>query len=192
MWKPWVRRTLPVLAPVVALLVQGCGGSGETVDPATKERAQGALAPFKQELQAALLEGMREGGAANAIDVCRVMAPEIAERNSVDGITMGRTSHRLRNPGNAPEAWMTPLLEHYIEHPGDPEPRTVRLDGSTVGYVEPIYVKSVCLGCHGEDIDPGIRSVLAESYPQDQATGFAADEFRGLFWVKLPAGPGGS
>ncbi len=56
-----------------------------------------------------------------------------------------------------------------------------------VGYVEPITVQPLCLGCHGSTLAPGIADELNELYPDDRATGFAAGDFRGLFWVEFPA-----
>jgi hypothetical protein len=43
----------------------------------------------------------------------------------------------------------------------------------------------MCLQCHGANIAPPVAAKLAELYPEDQATGFAAGDFRGLFWVEL-------
>jgi hypothetical protein len=147
-------------------------------------RAQAALQPFKEELQKALREGLR-GGPVNAIWVCRVKAPEIAAELSAAGVTMGRTSHRLRNPNNAPEPWMEPLLAEFLEKTGDRTYRAVRLPGGSVGYVEPIYVQPRCLTCHGKDIPPAVAERLKASYPRDHGKDFEAGDLRGLFWVKL-------
>jgi hypothetical protein len=164
----------------------GCGGSAETVGEKDIERAKASLKPFKQELQAALRDGMRQGP-EYAMTACRDKAPEIAAGLSVDGVQMGRTSHRLRNAANAPEPWLRPLLAEYVERGDDKTPRALRLKDGSVGYVEPIYVQPLCLKCHGDDIDASIKGKLAELYPEDEATGFASGEFRGVFWVKLSA-----
>ena len=70
------------------------------------ELARGAelLAPFKQDLQMALKSGLADGP-ATAIEVCRVKAPGIADALSVDGVKMGRSGHKLRNPDNAAPDW---------------------------------------------------------------------------------------
>jgi hypothetical protein len=54
-----------------------------------------------------------------------------------------------------------------------------------VGYVEPIFVKPMCLPCHGSDIPDGVAARLDEHYPTDEARGFAEGDFRGLFWVEF-------
>jgi hypothetical protein len=150
-------------------------------------RAAGALKPLKRELQSALIGALREGGAEQAIEVCQLRAPEIARLTSTGGAVLGRTSHRLRNPENAPEAWMSLFLEEYLANPDDDEPRAVRLASGGIGYVEPIRTKGICLQCHGDQIEPGVKARLQALYPEDQATGFEKGELRGLFWVKLSA-----
>jgi hypothetical protein len=152
-------------------------------------RGQAILAPFKSALQSALREGLAEEGPVHAIGVCRDDAPQLAARASTGGVRVGRTSHRLRNPRNAPEPWMEPLLAHYLEDPEARAPRTVSLEGGRAGYVEPIFVQAPCLACHGESLAPGVAERLAELYPEDRATGFAIGDFRGLFWAQLPAEP---
>jgi hypothetical protein len=152
----------------------------------TVARAREAIAPFKKSLLAALTGALEKGGPEEAISICRTEAPAIARAASGDGIAVGRTSHRLRNPGNAPEDWMKPLLAAYLDDPGQASPRAVRLDGGLDGYVEPIRMVPLCVGCHGPDIAPPVQARLTELYPDDRATGFGAGDFRGMFWVTLP------
>ena len=168
--------------------------SGSTADPSDRvdhaARGQAILAPFKSALQSALRDGLAEGP-VNAIGVCRHDAPELAARASTGSVRVGRTSHKLRNPRNAPEPWMEPLLAHYLEDPGSRAPRSVDLEGGRVGYVEPIFVQAACLACHGESLAPSVDERLGELYPDDRATGFEIGDLRGLFWAEFPAEPEG-
>jgi hypothetical protein len=166
-------------------IIPACASPPREATSAEISRAKEALGPFKKELMAALTGALREGGSEKAITVCQVKAPEIAAAASTDGVEIGRTSHRLRNPENAPEPWMEDLLKEYISNPEDLEPRATPLDDGRIGYVEPIRVKALCLGCHGEEIDESLRERLRDLYPEDRATGFKRGDFRGLFWVKL-------
>ena len=52
-------------------------------------------------------------------------------------------------------------------------------------YLRPIVVKAPCLKCHGpsESIDPEVRAILEESYPEDLAVGYAEGDFRGAVSV---------
>jgi hypothetical protein len=154
----------------------------DAVDPAT--RGAELLGPFKSELMQALSSGMQEGPAA-AIEVCSEVAPGIASSLSVDGVRMGRSSHKLRNPANVPPEWLEPLIAAYASGTGEMQPQTVALGDGRSGYAEPIRVQPLCLTCHGTELDPGIAAQIAENYPADEATGFSEGDFRGVFWVEF-------
>lgn len=144
------------------------------------------LAPFKRDLKTALVEGMQLGP-ASAIDVCRLEAPALAADRSQDGVRIGRSSHRLRNPANAGPAWVREAIDVYLEDPADRAPRTVSLTDDRQGYVEPILTQPLCLACHGRSLTPAVSETLASHYPDDQATGFDVGDLRGVFWIEYPA-----
>lgn len=147
--------------------------------------ARGAelLLSFKQELKQALLAGMQKGP-VEAIGACRAEAPKIAAALSRDGVKVGRSSHRLRNPANAAPDWVTPVLEAYVASETGWQPQLVQLSGDRVGYVEPIAAQAMCLTCHGDELMPDLAMKIAELYPEDRATGFAEGDLRGVFWVE--------
>lgn len=152
------------------------------------EFAHGAelLAPFKQDLKKALKSGLEEGPAA-AIQVCRVKAPGIADALSVDGVRMGRSSHKLRNPDNTAPDWASPIMQAYLDDPSSRIPRAVELANDRWGYIEPIMVQPLCLTCHGSELAPDVAGRIAELYPDDEATGFEAGDLRGVFWLEFDA-----
>jgi hypothetical protein len=167
----------------VALLPAAMAWAGPDEDQLKAAGAE-ALKPFKQQLMSALVKGLK-GGPVSALEVCKDQAPKLAGEAGTDSVTIGRTSHRLRNPANAPEPWMEPLLEKYA---GDPEmtaPTLVALPAGGYGYVEPITVRAACLECHGVTLDPAVEQKIDELYPADRASGFKEGDFRGLFWVKI-------
>ncbi|UCG52336.1 MAG: DUF3365 domain-containing protein [Candidatus Latescibacterota bacterium] len=182
----WPTRGWYLGIAVAALLAGhiGCGGEQQTASTEEIERAQAIVKVFKKELMTALKEGLREGP-DYAIGACRTKAHEISSDLSGRGITVGRTSHRLRNPKNAPEPWVEPLLAFYLENDDGSAYRTVRLADNSVGYVEPIYTQALCIACHGENIRESIVKRLDRFYPEDKARGFKAGELRGLFWIRL-------
>jgi hypothetical protein len=182
-------RSFPAL--LLALAGLTCGGERGPAPPGDAELARGAeiLRPFKQGLLQALDEGLA-GGPEEAIGVCRVQAPRVAAALSRDGVRVGRTSHRLRNPANAPPGWAEPLLAAQVADAAQRGPRAVALPAGRVGYVEPIFVQPRCLACHGETLPAPVAAALAALYPEDRARGFREGDFRGLFWVEFPAGPG--
>ncbi|MEE4174221.1 MAG: DUF3365 domain-containing protein [Xanthomonadales bacterium] len=184
---------------IATLLLAGLASTGWTestaadatdstgpVSPAA-EQGQAILAPFKQQLMGALMAGMAQGP-DQAIDVCRLQAPAIAADLSDERISVGRTSHRLRNPENAGPAWATAQLQAYLEQGRDWQPQVVQLDDGRTGYVEPIVTQPLCLVCHGSELAPAVQDALETHYPEDRATGFATGDLRGVFWVSFDAG----
>ena len=173
-----------VSLPVSSLPV--AAGEGAWNDAGAAAHGASILLPFKRDLQAALRQGLAEGP-EQAIRVCRLEAPRIASALSTEDVRVGRTSHKLRNPRNAPKPWMVPLLAEYRANPKQAQPRAVALENRRVGYAEPIFVQPPCLTCHGDDIPQPVRERLAELYPEDRATGFRSGDFRGMFWAEFPA-----
>jgi hypothetical protein len=171
-------RVLQVIA--LALLVNGAAVADDA------SRGAEILAPFKMQLKQALLAGLGQGP-SEAIGACKLEAPRIVAALSVDGIVVGRSSHRLRNRANTAPDWVSPLMQVYVDDAADRAPRTVELAGDRIGYVEPILTQAVCLTCHGDVQDPALAERIANDYPDDQATGFELDEFRGVFWASFPA-----
>jgi hypothetical protein len=147
---------------------------------------------FMQTLKQELLAGMQEGGPVNAISVCNLSAPGIASTYSVrHGWAVGRTSLKLRNPANAPDAWERSVLESFEKRKGageDPAKmeysEVVRQDGGKVlRYMKAIPTAQLCLACHGENIDSITRTRLEKLYPDDQARGYKAGDIRGAFSI---------
>ena len=153
-------------------------------DPPQTDQGAALLAPFKQQLQQALQQGMASG-VVQAIDTCHTEAPRIAAGQQDAEVRMGRSSHRLRNPANAPADWMQGAINHYLESPQHRQPVVVRLDGGRVGYAEPILLQPLCLACHGDNLAAEVQQRLRQLYPEDQATGFRPGELRGIFWVEF-------
>lgn len=160
----------------------------EGTESAWLDRGAAIVQPFKAELKSALMSAMAKGP-AEAINACRLQAPAIAERMSRDGIRIGRTSHRLRNPSNGAPEWVRPLLSAAVDDAGQRIPRTLLLGPDRVGYVEPITVQKPCLMCHGSNIAEPVAQRITRLYPGDEATGFAAGDFRGMFWLEFPLAP---
>lgn len=106
-------------------------------------------------------------GPADAIEVCNTVVPAIAMKHSQrSGWDVGRTSLKVRNPDNAPEAWETRVLQAFDERRAKGE------DPDTLAYAEvieeggdryyrlvarivmPPLEKMPCLASHGGSIDP--------------------------------------
>ena len=173
-------KTVSISMIALVCVLAGC------VQSAADPEADGAalLLPFKQNLKGALVKGMESGPVA-AIGACSTEAPTIARGLSVDGVVMGRSSHKLRNPKNVAPEWVVPVLEAYVAG-SQSGPVAVELTRDRYGYVEPIKVQPMCLSCHGAELHPDVAATINELYPDDMATGFSEGDFRGVFWVEFP------
>tara|TARA_B100001971_G_scaffold84647_1_gene78181 strand:+ start:289752 stop:290270 length:519 start_codon:yes stop_codon:yes gene_type:complete len=149
-----------------------------------KEKAQEILNPIKKAFMGELKTGMQEGP-YNAIEMCHLKAPHLIEYDQADKYEIGRTSNKIRNKDNAPKDWMKDILKEYQDSNAESAKAAAVfkvLDNKKV-YVEPIYVKGLCLNCHG-NARGSVAKKIKKLYPNDQATGYKIGEFRGLFYVK--------
>ena len=148
-------------------------------------KAEAARTELAGMLMGRLQEVLKAQGPEKAIEVCQNEAPAMAEKvGRSNGVRIGRTSTKLRNPSNRTPAWAEAMVAEKVA-----EPRFIQApDGGMQAFL-PIRLGQACLVCHGPDngISPGVRSVLKAKYPQDQATGYQAGDLRGWFWVEVPA-----
>ena len=149
------------------------------------------LLMLKLELKAA----MREGGPGNAVRVCNTKAPQMAaEFSQKYGWRIGRTSLKLRNPNDAPDAWEMKVLQDFEKRKAAGEDiktleyaEIVTTDGKKqFRYMKAIPTEKVCLTCHGTEIEPEEATALKKLYPHDKATGFKEGDIRGAFTVTQP------
>lgn len=152
-------------------------------------RGDEALRVFRERVFARMNALLAEGGPVHALQACRTDAPGIAkEIGAAQQVRIGRTSHRLRNPANAPPAWARSHVEATAgKKAADVKPTVVDL-GDRVGLLRPIPVAPACTRCHGavDAIDPAVRAELARLYPSDAATRFAPGDLRGFMWAEVP------
>jgi hypothetical protein len=149
-----------------------------------QEQGAAILEPFKSDLKKALQVGMQEGP-QTAVNSCRMRAPEIAVEQTDATQRVGRTSHKLRNPANAPEPWMQAVLDQYLDEAEDRQPVVVQLGDGWVGYAEPIILQPMCVACHGQTLEPRVTQEIRRFYTDDQAIGFKPGDLRGIFWAEF-------
>jgi len=154
---------------------------------------------FAGQLMMKMKMAMKEGGPVEAIKVCNESAPSIAGQISEkNNWKVGRTSLKLRNPANAPDAWEEAVLKKFAER------RAAGESPEKMAYFEVVeeggqknfrFMKAIgmpplqampCLKCHGENIDSNISTKLKELYPIDKAVGYKPGEIRGAFTIVQP------
>jgi hypothetical protein len=156
------------------------------------ETSRTVVAEFAAKLQSELKNAIQSGGPKAAISVCSSIAPVIAlAASQATGWDVGRTSLKLRNPNNKPDAWEENVLREFETQRAAGKPLEtmevagwVERDGkSEFRYMKAIGVQQICLACHGRDIVPDVKKALAELYPDDKAVGYALGDVRGAFSI---------
>lgn len=186
-----IGRGLLSLVPAVfvaaAAAAQNSGGNIEEARALVKAYAEN----LKKELKSAL----ESEGAAQAIEVCHLKAPDIAtEMSQQSGWTVRRTSLKVRILEDAPDKWEYKILKDFEqreeagEDPGKMEYAEVtEKEGKRYfRYMKAIPTRQICLKCHGEEIRPEVKKQLDSLYPYDQAVGFSVGDIRGAFSLAKP------
>lgn len=153
------------------------------------ERGDLLIVPLQSAVLTELRREVDAHGAASALEACHLDATAAAYYiGRRDGIAVGRTSARLRNPTNAPRPWAAAIVATYADaRASDVKGFVVDL-GDRIGLLRPIAEQQICAPCHGlaSHLDPAVLAALPERYPKDKAIGFKDGDIRGWFWVEMP------
>lgn len=152
------------------------------------DKAKGAAADLQKTLSTRLRSTIETQGAEAAIDVCAkealAMTQAVGERQ---GLRIGRSSSRLRNPKNAPRPWVAEHLR-ALEGKAASEAKLAVYDlGEELGVAVPLITQPLCTTCHGpaEAIAAPLRAKLSARYPEDRAMGYSVGQLRGVIWIEL-------
>jgi hypothetical protein len=200
------------LAPLVALALTACGPSDDrsaaqtgaertvslsTITPETRAEVarigEEAAQTLRVSLAGRLMRAIESGGPEAAIDVCALEALPLTDSiaRAAQGVSVKRTSTRVRNPQNAPDSLELLALHWFEDQDGsDLRPNSlVQMAGTDFRYYSPLRISALCLNCHGaaDELSPAVREALRRRYPDDEAVGYRDGEFRGLVRVTVPA-----
>ncbi len=202
-------KNCPLLALLAALTTGPAALAVETritfVDPAAPEAAsirqtgEAASAIVATRLVTELTAALGAGGPEKAVEVCHTKALPLTNEPlpaQQQVVAIKRTSLRLRNPANAPDAAERAALDHVaaLVADGKPAPAVLVQKVETAGAAGPewrlyrtIGIQAACLACHGnpEAQSPSLRALLRVRYPHDDATGYAVGDWRGLIRVTV-------
>lgn len=166
---------------------------------AIRQAGEAASAIIATRLVTELAAALGAGGPEKAVEICHTKALPLTNAPfpaQPQVIAVKRTSLRLRNPANAPDAAERAALDHVaaLIAGGQPAPavlvqkvETAGTSGTEWRLYRSIGVQAACLTCHGgpEIQTPALRALLRERYPADAATGYAVGDWRGLIRVTV-------
>jgi hypothetical protein len=185
-----MKRVLTIIA--VVLFVTGCIQRIERRPDGFDEKKVSAacellITSFQRELTQELVKAMTAGGPENAIKVCAVKAPEIADRISqMPGIDIRRVSLQMRNPNIVPDRYEIDILKQFATTSHE-EPRVASVlvrdsgDVKRFRYMKEIKTGQLCLSCHGDPagFSFALKKALRDRYPGDRAVGYRIGDSRG-------------
>jgi len=143
------------------------------------------------ELLKNVTNAMKTGGPGFAIDFCNMHAMHLKDSMSrLHNCEIRRIAIKYRNPIDMPKTQTEKdQLDQYQNaiRKGDPIKPEVYLFDDRTEYYQPIIIdKGTCLVCHGKpgtQITEEILEKLEARYPNDLATGFALNDFRGAWKI---------
>ncbi len=186
-----MKKSLTIPAMVVVLCSPLMAQAEAQSPEQLKTEAKNVIQTLGKNLMGELKAAAEQGGLPAAIQVCNTKALPITDDVSgMKGWQISRTSLKLRNPQNAPDAWERQVLEQFATQAeqgadlkklayaevitGDNGDKKMRL-------MKAIPVAEQCLACHGSNLKPEVGERLQALYPHDNATGFKAGDLRGAF-----------
>jgi len=135
---------------------------------------------------------MQKDGPGYAVKFCNLEASSLIDSLSkANNCIISRVSAKNRNPGNAlknsREKQLWNIYAARLENGNSSD--TLIQEGKNLVYYKPIKTAMpACLKCHGtpgEDIQPATHEAIRELYPNDKATGYDLNEFRGLWKIEF-------
>lgn len=187
----------------ISLLSFGCGRETDTRGPeymqlpfdtaaVVKEGRMIKQAAFRT-LSTNLKQAMQEGGVEHALQFCSVEAMPLTDSLSTHyDVQVRRASHRPRNPSNRADSLEMVSIRNYLQQIADEKELAPLIYSTRKGmvYHAPIRIPGqLCLSCHGQpgtDITESNLELIRKLYPEDEATGFAVGELRGIWTIQFP------
>ena len=134
---------------------------------------------------------MKNGGPGYAIEFCNLRALPLKDSLSrLNNCQIRRIAVKYRNPLGMPQndAERERLNQYQVAHQkGESMVAKVDFFQDRVEYYQPIILgMEACLKCHGDrgkHISEETFGKIKEHYPNDMATGFAMNDFRGAWKI---------
>ncbi len=144
-------------------------------------------------LSSKLQVAIKSGGVPEAISFCKLNAlPVVDSLEKKYNAQIKRVSFQYRNPSDEPDSLEYSLLEAYQFNINEGIEVKANIQDPHDGYLlftKPILINNpLCLRCHGEvgkEISPENHQLIVELYPEDKATGYAMNQLRGMWSIRL-------
>ena len=170
----------------------------EAAQPKQIEESRAVAQTLGTQLGGKLKEAITANGPAEAVGVCKTIAPQIAaDLSRQTGWQVSRVGTRARNAETGtPNAWEAQALASFAARMKQGEKADMMefsqvvtdSSGKHLRYAKAIAIQPLCLTCHGtaDTIPEEVKARLRTEYPLDQATGYSVGELRGAVVITRP------
>jgi hypothetical protein len=191
-----MARVVTSMFAIAWLAVPGaCQPQFEQPTPQDLNAARQAAFAFDRRMQLEIIDRLDRGEDPVAIYLAYTDHVPQWGKDISDGakFEFSRTSLTPRNEAAAPDDWERRQMElfNYMADTGmDPVTlETAEIVEEAGGakvfrWIRPVQMSEHCLACHGEQLDPRIKLLLAQEYPGDPATGFFEGQIGGAYSVR--------
>lgn len=163
----------------------------EAVKEKYLEKGKEIASATQAELLKVVQGAMKKGGPVYAVEYCNIEALELKDSlSNLNNCTIKRLSNKYRNPADKPVTKIEQeQLKSYetLHSEGKSLASSVHIVGDKVEYYQPIMIGSgACLLCHGDpetQIAAKTMNTIRKLYPDDLATGYAMNDFRGVWKI---------
>ncbi len=154
------------------------------------EKGQELALKTKSVLGKNLMGAIQKGGPTHALEFCNTRAIHLTDSMSQElDYKIKRVSDQPRNPDNrANEAEMAYISQaKVLLQKGEQVKGMIDSTRQPIVAYYPIMTNDLCMNCHAprEEMKAELVAALDHKYPEDEATGYATGELRGIWVVEL-------
>lgn len=185
-----MTRALIIIGIILTVVLIYCNSNSKHGEPIDYTIHGNILASRTFDtLSQSLQKAIREKGFEGAIGFCSEKAYPLTAAYKEEEVNIKRVAMRVRNADNQPtdaERIQLELFEALLQQ-GDTLPtKLVAENTGVVHYYKPIMIQPLCLNCHGTpgtEIAEATLKAIQANYPYDEAIGYKAGDFRGLWHI---------
>lgn len=171
------------------LFIVSCGSSEKGSDiEQTKSQMDSVATTAQKTLLKNISDAIQKGGTEYAVSFCNIMAIPITDSLSEKyNLSISRITDQTRNPLNGLKTENDQaVFEVFKTHPKLMD-SLISEDKKMVYYKRINTAMPTCIKCHGNpktDIEPKTLTKIKSLYPDDHATGYVLNDFRGLWRIE--------
>lgn len=171
------------------LFAFSCGSSEKGIELAGLKTEMDSIATASQkELLRNVSAAIQEGGTVHAVGFCNIMAIPITDSLSgTHHVSISRITDRTRNPENGLKTENDKAVFGSFKENNNLVDSLLTENNKIIYYKRINTAMPACIKCHGNlktDIEPATLAKIKTLYPNDQATAYSMDEFRGLWRIE--------